>query len=81
MTPKRISDFCEEKARKGEGLFAVAYALLEIADLQKSIAVHVKYLGNGDAATTMGAIEAFGMHLGEKLDSLTGAIQDLRSSE
>ena len=71
-----IQDFCEDKARKGEGLFAVAYALLELAEAQKSCAVHLKYLGNGDASTTMGAIEAFGMQLGEKLDALTTAIQE-----
>lgn len=29
----------------------------EIADALSSIAVHLKYLGNGDATTTMGAIE------------------------
>jgi hypothetical protein len=29
--------------------------------------VHLKYLGNGDAATTMGAIEHLAVHLGEKM--------------
>lgn len=73
---KHIQDICEDKARAGEGLFAVAYALLQLAEAQQRLAVHVKYLGNGDASTTMGAIEAFGMHIGEKLDALTTAIQE-----
>ena len=42
------------------GLFAIA------AQLQ-SLATHLKYLGVGDAATTMGAIEYLATHLGEKI--------------
>jgi hypothetical protein len=61
-------------AKKGDGLFAIAHAILKLADAQQNLATHVKYLGNGDAATTMGAIEAFGMHIGEKLDAITSAI-------
>jgi hypothetical protein len=44
------------------GLFAIAMQL-------QSVAVQLKYLGNGDVATTTGAIEALGMHLGEKIES------------
>lgn len=64
-----LTNLFEEKARGGDGLYAIAYALMEIAGAQREVAVHVKYLGNGDAATTMGAIEAFGMHIGEKMDT------------
>jgi hypothetical protein len=74
MPPRlHLHDAIEEKART-DGSFAIAYALLKLAKAQEDAAIHLKYLGNGDAATTMGAIEAFGMHIGEKLDSLTGAI-------
>jgi hypothetical protein len=44
------------------GLFAIASAL-------QSVAIQLKYLGNGDASTTMGAIEALGTHLGEKIQN------------
>jgi hypothetical protein len=73
-----IQDLCKDKARKGDGLFAIAYALLEVAAAQRSLAVHVKYLGNGDAATTIGAIEAFGMHIGEKMDTLSAVLSTNR---
>ena len=39
------------------GGYAIAFALLELAAVQDRIATHLKYLGVGDAATTMGAIE------------------------
>jgi hypothetical protein len=56
----------EEQLERGNdiaaGLFAIA------AQLQ-AVAVQLKYLGNGDAATTMGAIEALGVHLGEKIQT------------
>lgn len=76
MTPTQIRNLFEERAGGGEGLFAIAFALLELASAQESVAIHLKYLGNGDAATTMGAIEAFGKHIGEKLDDLTTAIAE-----
>jgi hypothetical protein len=44
-------------------LYAVAIAL-------SNVAYQLKYLGNGDAATQMGAIEALGKHLGESLDRI-----------
>lgn len=49
------------------GLFAIAAEL-------RSVGVHLKYLGNGDAATTMGAIEALGVHLGEKINDAGNAV-------
>lgn len=60
-----------------EGAELVAYAIMRLALAAENIAVHLKYLGNGDAATQMGAIEAFGKHIGEKLDALTDAIGSL----
>jgi hypothetical protein len=74
--PVHLHDLIEEKARTDPG-YATAYALLLIADAQKQQAMWLKFLGNGDAATHMGAIEAFGMHIGEKLDALTSAISEL----
>jgi len=56
----------EEQLEDGN---AVAAGLFAIAAQLQLVAVQLKYLGNGDAATTMGAIEALGMHLGEKLEA------------
>jgi len=70
-----LRDYIEEKAAS-DGSYAIAWALLELVEAQKTIGVHLKYLGNGNAATTMGAIEAFGMHIGEKLDAMTDALRE-----
>jgi hypothetical protein len=70
---RRIDDVIEEKARTDSG-YAIAYALLKVAEAQKTVATHIKYLGVGDAATTMGAIEFLSVHIGEKIDNLASAI-------
>ena len=65
----------EEAPYKGQEL--VAYAIMQLALAAQNIATQLKYLGNGDASTTMGAIEAFGMHIGDKLEAMTAAISEL----
>jgi hypothetical protein len=55
-----------ELARDDSG-YAIAAALLQVA-------YQIKYLGNGSAATQMGAIEALGVLIGEKIDSFAGVI-------
>jgi hypothetical protein len=57
----------EIHADDGDGQFAIALALMEVAR-------SIDRLGNGDAATSMGAIEAFGLHIGEKMDDLILAL-------
>jgi hypothetical protein len=47
--------------------WAIAVALF-------SVARALRDLGNGNAVTHMGAIEAFSAHLGEKLDRIAEAI-------
>jgi hypothetical protein len=54
------------RAEAGDGQFAVAFALLEVANA-------LYKLGVADAATPMGAIEHLAGHLGEKLDHLADA--------
>jgi len=54
------------------GAYAIAYALLRVAD-------QLKWLGTGDAATTMGAIEMVGAELqgvGNALNAIAEAIGD-----
>ncbi len=60
---KHIMDDFEDKARAGDGAFAIAYALLELAKHQKSTAKALQDLGNGDAATSFGATEGLGMQI------------------
>lgn len=54
-----------------DGLFAMARALREIA-------ASLDRLGNGGATTQFGAIEAFGMHIGEKLERLIDVLGENR---
>lgn len=68
-----LRDYIEERAASDSG-YAIALALFELADAQRTIGVHLKYLGVGDAATTMGAIEYLATHLGEKVDRIADAI-------
>lgn len=70
--PFTASDWSGSKYKGGN----VCDALFDIADALRAVAHQIKYLGNGDAATPMGAIEAYGKHIGEKLDDLIAAIGD-----
>lgn len=79
--PRPIMDIFETRARAGDGRFAIAYALLELAEAQRSCATWLKYLGNGDAATSMGALEALGVHVGEQLNRVATAISEVRDDE
>lgn len=63
----------EEDILEGENEIAAAIVIAG-----RAIAEQLKYLGNGNAATHHGAIEAYGMHIGEKLDRLAGAIESLK---
>ena len=45
-----IQGYFESRAREGDGQFAIAFALM-------ALTTSIKYLGTGDAASTMGAIE------------------------
>ena len=39
-----IHDLFEEKARAGDGRFAIAFAIMELAEAHKSVATWMKYL-------------------------------------
>ena len=66
-----LLQFCLSRA--GERGMAQAAAMIFIAEQLQSIAVHLKYLGNGDAATSMGALEALGLVFQEGLSGLADA--------
>lgn len=75
--PKHITDIFEDKARAGDGSFAIAFALMEIAREQKRVGYALERLGLGDAATPMGALEALSVNLGESVDWVASAIQNV----
>jgi hypothetical protein len=55
---------------EGETFGGISAALESIADKADRIATQLKYLGTGDAATTMGAIEYLGTTIKEAADRL-----------
>lgn len=65
-------DVSEHQGGTDSALWAIAAALFAIADAQIRGA---RLLGNGDAATSMGALEAFGLHIGDKIDRLAEAVE------
>lgn len=71
------ADDCWEIAMQTDGkdaaLWAVAAGLFAISQANYAAA---KHLGNGDASTPMGAIEALGKHIGEQLQSIAVALGD-----
>jgi hypothetical protein len=73
MPPVREADLDDliKKRAKGDAGYAIAYALLRLAEAQEATAVHLKYLGVGDAASTMGAVEFLATKVGEVAQSLS----------
>ena len=72
MNETDLQDYIRESARD-DGQYAIAYALLQLA-------TQVKYLGGGDNASTMGAVEFLAVRLGEKLDEVAAALRDVARS-
>ena len=76
MTDSRLKEHFAAKAADDPG-FAIAYALLELAEAQRNTATHLKYLGVGDAGTTMGAIEYLATQIRDGVDRLACAVESL----
>lgn len=72
---KHIQDVFEDKARAGDGAYAVAFALLELARAQERTATQLKHLGLADAATPYGAIEALVMQIKETGETIASALE------
>lgn len=67
---KDIRAVIEEKAREGDGLFAIAYALFDLSDSQEATAKAIQRLGNGNAATHYGAIENLAMQVSAAAETM-----------
>jgi len=75
MPQQHIEDLFEDKARKGDGSFAIAFALMQIARHQKSLAYQVQSLGLGNAASPMGATEFLATSVRDVGDAISSALQ------
>ena len=74
MPAMHIQDFFEDKARKGAGAVAIAYALMALADAQAASARAIQKLGLGDASTPFGAVEALGMQIEKAAEIIARAM-------
>jgi hypothetical protein len=59
-----------------ESGYAIAYAILKLADACRSMATQLKYLGTGDAGTTMGAIEYLATEVRDGMQSISTEIRE-----
>lgn len=78
----RLREDFEKKARDGEGSFAIAVAILELADSQTATARALNKLGVADASTPFGAIEALAAEtrgIAKAVESLAGSVQEVGS--
>jgi hypothetical protein len=75
MPTRDIREIIEEKARKGEGAYAIAFALLDLSDSQEATAKALNRLGNGNASTDFGAIEGLSMQIVQAAEALGGHIE------
>jgi hypothetical protein len=67
---KDFEDFCEDKARAGDGQYAIAFALMQLARETRFLGKGVRDLGNGDAASNMGAIEGLAVMIKEAAQTI-----------
>jgi hypothetical protein len=71
-----LQDFFEERARAGDGAFAIAYALLNLTDAQIATARALNKLGVADASTPFGAMEHLAMELKRAGEAVSGAVSE-----
>lgn len=72
-----IQELFENKARKGEGAYAIAYALMVLADAQTDSARAIQKLGLAGASTPFGAVEALGIQIEKAAEIIAAAIPSL----
>jgi hypothetical protein len=75
MSDAQLKDEVRNRVLKDPG-YAIAWALLEVAEQQNRVATQLKYLGTGNAATEMGAVELLAKELKDGLANLAMALED-----
>jgi hypothetical protein len=81
MAKQHIEDLFEDKARQGDGSFAIAYALLKLATESGNISYQLGRLGLAEAATPMGAVELLSLQLKETGEGIADALQAIADRE
>lgn len=81
MPEQHIEDVFEERARAGDGMFAVAYALMQVSREQKAIAYQIGRLGLGDAASNWGAIELLSKSVSDAGEHISRSLSDIAERE
>ena len=83
MQSTDLHDVFEKKTRGGDGAFAIAYALMELAAAQAGSAAALRALGNGNASTHIGAIEGLSIQVGQvvsALNNIAGGISEVAAA-
>lgn len=70
-----VPDSWINRANEGDGLYAIAAAIANLELEVKNVAIALERLGNNDAATQMGALEAHGKYVGDALYDVAQAIR------
>lgn len=78
---KHIEDLFEEKARAGDGQFAIAFALMQLTHAQKSSAAALRDLGLGDTVSPMGAIEFLSTQVRSGFEEVASALDKFVSQD
>jgi len=68
-------DFFEDEARKGNGAFAIAFAIMELAQQQKQLVRSLDRLGAG-TDTSPGAVEMIAKELKDGAERIAEAISE-----
>lgn len=71
-----LREWIARRARD-DGSYAIAFALLQVSEELIDIGTYIKYLGNGDAATSMGAIENLAKELRDGLGAVSSALVEV----
>jgi hypothetical protein len=77
---QHIHDFFEERARAGDGAFAIAYAISKLTDAQIATARALNKLGVAEASTPYGAMENLAMQLTRAGEAVAGAVSEAGST-
>ncbi|AHE55880.1 hypothetical protein [Sphingomonas sanxanigenens] len=78
MAEQHIENVCEDRARKGDGSFAIAFAILQLARAQERTATALNRLGFNGAIEKMGGLEAVAHEMRKAGEAIADALQDAR---
>ena len=72
---QEIEQSIRDEAEKDSG-FAIAYAIIKLADAVNSVSYQLKCLGVGNAGTEMGAIEYLATQINECGSKIADAVRE-----